>query len=70
MGLLNTSDWKAKWIEAGHEEDSVLRPSPYFRKEFQTDKSIKSAQKLRMIYSAKQKFDKYKNILTGKRGAS
>ena len=34
------------------------------------DKSIKSAQKLRMVYSAKQKFDKYKNILTGKRGTS
>ena len=42
MGLLNTSDWKAEWIGPGYKEDTILRPSPYFRKEFQTSKPIKS----------------------------
>lgn len=41
--LLNTSDWKAKWITPGYVEDSVMRPSPYFRKEFSTKKKIASA---------------------------
>ncbi len=41
--LFNTSDWKAKWIEPGFEEDSVMRPSPIFRKEFSTNKKIVSA---------------------------
>ncbi len=34
MGLLNSSDWHAKWIEPGYVEDSIQRPSPYFRKKF------------------------------------
>jgi alpha-L-rhamnosidase len=33
-GLLNASDWKAKWIMPGYTENSVMRPSPLFRKEF------------------------------------
>lgn len=41
--LFNTPDWKAKWIEPGYVEDSVMRPSPMFRKEFSTDKKIKTA---------------------------
>lgn len=41
--LFNTSDWKAKWIEPGYVEDSLLRPSPMFRKEFNTGKKIKNA---------------------------
>ena len=43
MGLLSTSDWKAKWIEM---EGDTLRysPSPYFRKEFPVRKSIVSAK--------------------------
>ncbi len=40
MGLLKSSDWKAKWIQVGYEEDSVLRQSPVFRKEFSTNKKI------------------------------
>lgn len=43
MGLLNESDWKAKWIEPGYIEDSVSRPSPLFRKQFNAGKSIESA---------------------------
>ncbi|HUZ57248.1 MAG TPA: family 78 glycoside hydrolase catalytic domain [Hanamia sp.] len=42
MGLLNTDEWKAKWIEPGF-TDTVGQPSPMFRKQFSTDKKIKSA---------------------------
>jgi alpha-L-rhamnosidase len=40
--LLNTSDWKAKWIEAGFEEDAS-RPAILFRNQFAVNKKIKSA---------------------------
>ncbi|MGI8950116.1 MAG: family 78 glycoside hydrolase catalytic domain [Chitinophagaceae bacterium] len=43
MGLLDSTDWKAKWIEVGYVEDSVMRPSPLFRKEFSSTKKIQSA---------------------------
>lgn len=43
MGLLNASDWKAKWIQQGFAEDTVTKPSPYFRKSFSTSKKIASA---------------------------
>ncbi|MDP9229945.1 MAG: glycoside hydrolase family 78 protein [Bacteroidota bacterium] len=43
MALLNPSDWKAKWIEPGYSEDSVMRPSPLFRKQFISNKKIVSA---------------------------
>jgi alpha-L-rhamnosidase len=39
MALLNNSDWKAKWITPGYEEDS-LRASPLFRKQFNSNKKI------------------------------
>jgi alpha-L-rhamnosidase len=42
-GLLNVADWKAKWIMPGYVEDSVMRPSPLFRKEFSSNKKIISA---------------------------
>ena len=42
MGLLRATDWKAQWIVPGFTEDS-LRPSPLFRKSFDTNKKIKSA---------------------------
>ena len=44
MGLLNANDWKAKWIEPGFTEDSIMHPSPIFRKEFKADKKIVSAR--------------------------
>ena len=43
MGLLSPSDWKAKWITPGFAEDSVMRPSPLFRKEFPLSKKIQTA---------------------------
>jgi alpha-L-rhamnosidase len=43
MGLVATSEWKAKWIQPGYEEDSLLRPSPLMRKEFTIQKKIRSA---------------------------
>ena len=43
MALLNKSDWKASWITPGYIEDSVKRPSPLFRKEFNANKKIVSA---------------------------
>lgn len=43
MALLHPGDWKAKWITPGYTEDSILRPSPLFRKAFSTKKKILSA---------------------------
>jgi alpha-L-rhamnosidase len=43
MGLLQTSDWQAKWIQPGYDEDSISRPSPLFRKTFTSNKKIQSA---------------------------
>ena len=43
MGLLQLSDWKAKWIQVGYKEDTVDRPSPLFRKEFKVSRKIQSA---------------------------
>lgn len=44
MGLLQQSDWRAKWIAPGYVEDSVMRPSPMFRKPFNVNKKIESAR--------------------------
>jgi alpha-L-rhamnosidase len=44
MGLMKPEDWKATWIRPGYDEDSVMRPSPMFRKQFSTTKKIKSAR--------------------------
>jgi alpha-L-rhamnosidase len=44
MGLLNPEDWRAKWIRAGFVEDTIMRPSPMFRKVFSATKKIKSAR--------------------------
>lgn len=41
MALMNTSDWKAKWIEADIKE--VKRLCPQFRKSFSANKTILSA---------------------------
>ncbi|MBE7169359.1 MAG: glycoside hydrolase family 78 protein [Williamsia sp.] len=43
MAFLQPADWKASWIEPGYTEDSVMRPSPLLRKEFNVGKKIKSA---------------------------
>jgi len=43
MGLLTPADWTAKWITPGFAEDSVMRPSPLFRKGFSLSKKIATA---------------------------
>lgn len=43
MGLLNVSDWKAKWIQPGYVEDIIMRPAPLLRKEFTSTKKIINA---------------------------
>lgn len=43
MGLLSPADWKAKWITPGFKEDSAMRPSPLFRKQFSLAKKVFSA---------------------------
>jgi alpha-L-rhamnosidase len=43
MGMLKSSDWKAKWITPAYQEDSVTKPSPLLRKTFQSSKKIQSA---------------------------
>jgi alpha-L-rhamnosidase len=42
-GLLDHSNWKAKWIAAGSTEDTISRPSPLFRREFSAAKKVLSA---------------------------
>ena len=37
------TDWKAKWIKVGYEEDTILRPSPLLRKDFTLTKKVASA---------------------------
>jgi alpha-L-rhamnosidase len=45
MGKLEASDWEADWIAPVWEEDKTKsNPSPYLRKEFAIDKSIKQAR--------------------------
>ncbi len=41
--FFSPSDWKARWIKAGFEEDTLSRPSPYFRRNFNLKKQVKSA---------------------------
>jgi alpha-L-rhamnosidase len=43
MGLLQPSDWKAKWIESTSDADTVNGPALLFRKEFSSEKKIVSA---------------------------
>jgi alpha-L-rhamnosidase len=44
MGLMNPEDWTASWIEPVIPGDSVGRPSPMMRKEFELTKAIKRAR--------------------------
>jgi alpha-L-rhamnosidase len=45
MGKLNSNDWKADWITPTWEEDpKKSEPSPYLRKEFSLEKTIKQAR--------------------------
>ena len=42
IAFLNKNDWQAKWVEPGFAEEKE-RPSPIFRKEFNSRKKIKKA---------------------------
>lgn len=45
MGLLNASDWTAKWIEPEDDIDiDAYKPAPYIRKEFTVKKGLVSAR--------------------------
>ncbi len=49
MGMLNPSDWQAKWIgqmEDQYPDSALTFPAPYFRKEFPVKKAVKKA----MVY--------------------
>ena len=61
MGLLGSSDWKAKWIESGLAADSVNGQIPLFRKAFALSKDIAAA---RAYISAK---GLYEAFINGKR---
>jgi alpha-L-rhamnosidase len=43
MGLLQPTDWQARWIKAGFAEDTTRRPSPLFRRNFNLKKPVRSA---------------------------
>ena len=43
MGLLSPADWKAEWIEPGYAEDTVMRPSPLMRRQFNLAKKVSQA---------------------------
>ncbi|MHA4896684.1 family 78 glycoside hydrolase catalytic domain [Pedobacter sp. PWIIR3] len=46
MGLLQPTDWKAKWIgqfENPYPDSAITYPAPFFRKEFSVQKKIKRA---------------------------
>ncbi|QBD76857.1 alpha-L-rhamnosidase [Ktedonosporobacter rubrisoli] len=45
MGLLHSSDWQAKWIEADWDDDpQAFKPAPYLRTAFTLDKPVASAR--------------------------
>ena len=49
MGKLDSDDWEADWITPTWEEDpKKSEPSPYFRKEFALEKTIKQARFISM----------------------
>ena len=43
MGMLDSNQWKAKWIESDLDKDADHRPAIYFRKEFETSKKVVAA---------------------------
>jgi alpha-L-rhamnosidase len=60
-GLLNTTDWKAKWIESGTVADTVNGPALLFRKEFNSTKKIISATLFITVHGM------YEAFINGKR---
>jgi alpha-L-rhamnosidase len=61
-GVLDPGEWKASWISSEPEiKESYLRPCPFFRKEFATSKTVKSAR----VYVTAQGL--YQLFLNGKK---
>jgi len=59
MGLLNKTDWTAQWIEAKIPLiPGVSNPCPYFRKEFNISKKVKSA---RLYITSRGLYEAYLN---------
>lgn len=44
MGLLEGSDWTARWIGVGGADAPVQRPAPFFRREIRIDKPVRFAR--------------------------
>jgi len=62
-GLLEASDWKARWIEPEKEVDpDAYKPAPYIRKEFSVKKGLVSA---RAYLTAKGLYGFYLNGVEG-----
>ncbi|MBB6637148.1 glycoside hydrolase family 78 protein [Cohnella thailandensis] len=62
-GLLEASDWKARWIEPEKEVDpDAYKPAPYIRKEFSVKKGLVSA---RAYLTAKGLYSFYLNGVEG-----
>ncbi|RZK81206.1 MAG: hypothetical protein EOO92_05415 [Pedobacter sp.] len=64
MGLLNTADWKAKWIGSmidQNPDSAITQPAPFFRKEFSIKKKVKQA----VVYVSGLGF--YELFLNGKK---
>ncbi|WP_201000984.1 family 78 glycoside hydrolase catalytic domain [Paenibacillus glycanilyticus] len=62
-GLLQASDWKARWIEPEKEVDILAyKPVPYIRKEFEVKKGLVSA---RACFTAKGLYSFYLNGIEG-----
>jgi alpha-L-rhamnosidase len=43
MGILNTGEWKAKWIQSNFKNDTTGSPSSQFRKVIKLDRPVKEA---------------------------
>lgn len=41
--FFHPSEWIAKWIKIGFDEDTIMRPSPMFRKNFSISKKLRTA---------------------------
>lgn len=61
MGLLDSNEWKAKWIESPLDKDGEHRPAIYFRKEFGSSKKVQSATAYITAHGL------YEAIINGKR---
>lgn len=61
MGLLDSGEWKAKWIESNLDKGGEHRPAIHFRKEFSSSKKIQSATAFITAHGL------YETMINGKR---